>query len=55
MSVNKLKLNPDKIEFIVFVTKGHRNNLSKHFPVHILDEPFQLADSVRNLGQHYSK
>ena len=50
MSANKLKLNPDKTEFIVFGTRCQRNNLSKHFPVHILGEPLQPANSVRNLG-----
>ena len=50
MSANKLKLNPDKTEFIVFGTRHQRKNLSKHFPVHILGEPLQPADSVRNLG-----
>ena len=50
LSVNKLKLNPDKTELVAFGTKGQRNNLSKYFPVHILGESLQPADSVRNLG-----
>ena len=52
MSLNKLKLNPDKTEFIVFGTKGQRNNLSKHFPVHILGEspqPLQFETMVCGL------
>ena len=34
----------------IFGTKGQRNNLSKHFPVHILGKSLQPADSVRNLS-----
>ena len=36
LSANKLKLNPDKTEFIVFGSKIHREKLNKSFPVNIL-------------------
>ena len=36
MSLNKLKLNPEKTEFIVFGSKAQRQKISSHFPVSIL-------------------
>ena len=36
LSVNKLKLNPDKTEFILFGSKNVRTKLGKFFPVNIL-------------------
>ena len=36
LSANKLKLNPDKTEFIVFGSKIQREKLNKSFPVNIL-------------------
>ena len=46
MSENKLKLNPDKTEFIVFGDKW----LSDSFPVHILGNCLSPTDVVPNLG-----
>ena len=46
MSLSKLKLNPEKTEFIVFGSKAQRQKISSHFPVSILHP----VDSVRNLG-----
>ena len=46
MSLSKLKLNPEKTEFIVFGSKTQRQN----FPVSILGSLLHLVDSVRNLG-----
>ena len=50
MSENKLKLNPDKTEFIVFGTKDRYKWLSDSFPVNILGNCLSLTDVVRNLG-----
>ena len=50
MSENKLKLNPDKTEFIVFGAKDRCKWLSDSFPVNILGNCLSLADVVRNLG-----
>ena len=46
MSLSKLKLNPEKTEFIVFGSKAQCQN----FPVSILGSLLHLVDSVRNLG-----
>ena len=50
MSTSKLKLNPDKTEFIIFGSKSQRDKLSSHFPIEILGNPLRPAESVRNLG-----
>ena len=50
MSTSKLKLNPDKTEFIIFGYKGQRDKLSSHFPIEILENPLRPAESVKNLG-----
>ena len=50
MSTSKLKLNPDKTEFIIFGSKGQRDKLKACFPIHILGNSFWPADSVKNLG-----
>ena len=49
MSLSKLKLNPEKTEFIVFGSKAQRQ-ISSHFPVSILGSLLHPVDSVRNLG-----
>ena len=49
MSENKLKLNPDKTEFIVFGAKDRHKWLSDSFPVNILGNCLSPADVVRNL------
>ena len=51
MIVNKLKLNDDKMEFIVF---GSRQQLSKRgeVSINIGRVQIQLVDHVRNLGYH---
>ena len=48
MFANKLKLNPDKTEFIA--SKKNRNQLLPHFPINILGNQVSSAQSVRNLG-----
>ena len=36
MFTNKLKLNPDKTEFILIGSKNNRKQLLPHFPINIL-------------------
>ena len=50
MSENKLKLNPDKTEFLVFGAKDRYKWLSDSFPVNILGNRLSPTDVVRNLG-----
>ena len=50
MSENKLKLNPDKTEFIVFGAKDRYKWLSDSFPVNILGNCLSPTDIVHNLG-----
>ena len=50
MSVSKLKLNPDKTEFLLFGTKKQRERLNVCFPIDILGNPLHPTKSVRNLG-----
>ena len=50
MAANKLKLNPDKTEFILFGHKLQREKLADIFPVDILGNQLTPTDSVRNLG-----
>ena len=46
---NKLKLNPDKTEFIVISDDQIRSSLKLSFPVSLLDNIMEPADSVKNL------
>ena len=50
MSARKLKLNPDKTEFILFGSKKQRERLNVCFPIDILGNPLHPTKSVRNLG-----
>ena len=50
MSTSKLKLNPDKIEFIIFSSKRQRDKLKACFPIDILGSPLCPVDSIKNLG-----
>ena len=50
MSANKLKLNPEKTEFILICSKTNRKQLLPHFLINILGNPVSPAQSVRNLG-----
>ena len=49
MSASKLKLNPDKTEFILFGSKKQRERLNACFPIDILGNPLH-PESGRNLG-----
>ena len=50
MNENRLKLNPDKTEFIVFGSEVQRSKLSQHFPVQILGNDIVPVNKVRTLG-----
>ena len=50
MGSSKLKLNPDKTEFILLGSASQRKKLSSCFPVDILGNNLCPADKVRNLG-----
>ena len=50
MSENKLQLNPDKTDFIVFGAKVRYKWLSDSFPVNILGNCLSPTDVVCNLG-----
>ena len=50
MSTSKLKLNPDKTEFIIFGSKRQRDKLKTCFPINILGSPLCPVESVKNLG-----
>ena len=49
MSTSKLKLNPDKSEFIIFGSKMQRDRLKAYFPIDILGNSLCPVDSVKNL------
>ena len=50
ISTSKLKLNPDKTEFIIFGSKRQRDKLKAYLPIDTLGIPLCLVDSVRILG-----
>ena len=50
MIANKLKLNPDKKNFILIGTKSQRDKFTKYFPTKLLDQDVIPIDSARNLG-----
>ena len=50
MCSNKLKLNPDKTEFILFGSISQRKALQSIFPVDILGNKLVPSDSAKNLG-----
>ena len=50
MSANKLKLNPDKTEFIVFGNKRQQAELARFFPADILGNGLVAAVTVKILG-----
>ena len=53
MSASKLKLNPDKTEFIPFGSKKQRERLNACFPIDILGNPLHPTESVRNLDMWF--
>ena len=50
MGNNKLKLNPDQTEFIVIGYDQIRSSLKSSFPVSLLGNTMEPAESVKNLG-----
>ena len=50
MFTNKLKLNPDKTEFLLIGNKCHPNKFSSEFPVEILNNSILPAAHAKNLG-----
>ena len=49
MKTNKLKLNPDKTEFILLGNKSQRERLAACFAVDILGSVISPSDKVRDL------
>ena len=50
MGNNKLKSNPDKMEFIVIGDDQTRSSLKSSFPVSLIDNMMEPAEFVKNLG-----
>ena len=50
VSASKLKLNPNKTEFIVFGSKRQRDMLKAYFPVTILGSSLCPAESIKNFS-----
>ena len=50
LCANKLKLNADKTDFIIFGAKSQQEKFNPFFPVNILGESLIPSDAVKNLG-----
>ena len=48
MTLSKMKLNPDKTEFILFGSKGHPPKINSYFLVNVLSIFFIHSDTVKN-------
>ena len=55
MNVNKLKLNPEKTEFLLIGHEQQRNKYLHLFPYQLLHIPTVPADKARNLGVIFDK
>ena len=55
MSTNKLKLNPDKTEFLLIGNEQQRSNYLSMFPIELLGVKTYRAKSARNLGVIFDK
>ena len=55
MIASKLKLNPDKTEFILIGTKAQRDKFKKYFPTKLLDQDVTPTDSAQNLRVEFDK
>ena len=53
MFTNKLKLNPDKTEFMLIGNKRHREKFNSWLPVEILSNSINPAPHARNLGVNF--
>ncbi len=50
MLANKLKLNPDKTEFLLIGHEQQRKKYLSNFPIQLMDVPTASSKSARNLG-----
>ena len=55
MSTNKLKLNPDKIEFLLIGNKQQWSEYLSMFPIELFGVKTNPAKSARNLGEIFDK
>ena len=55
MSTNKLKLNPDKTEFLLIGNERQRSKYLSMFPIELLGVKTYPAKSARNLGVIFDK
>ena len=55
MSTNKLKLNPDKTEFLLIGNERQRSKYLSMFPIELLGVKTNPAISARNLGVIFGK
>ena len=55
MSTNKLKLNPDKTEFLLIGNERQRSKYRSMFPIELLGAKTNPAKSARNLGVIFDK
>ena len=55
MSTNKLKLNPDKTEFLLIGNEQQRRKYLSMFPTEVLSVKTNPAKSARNLGVTFDK
>ena len=55
MSTNKLKLNPDKTEFVLIGNERQRSKYLSMFPIELLGVKSWPAKSARNLGVTFDK
>ena len=55
MSTNKLKLNPDKTEFLLIGNERQQSKYLSMFPIELLGVKTNPAKSARNLGVIFDK
>ena len=55
MIASKLKLNPDKISFLLIGTKSQWDKFKKYFPTKLLDQDVTPTDFAQNLGVEFDK
>ena len=55
MNANKLKLNPEKTEFLLIGHEQQRKKYLDMFPYPLLNIPTSSADKARNLGVSFDK
>ena len=55
ISTNKLKLNPDKTEFLLIGNERKRSKYLSMFPIELLGDETYPAKSARNLGVIFDK